>query len=297
MRIHPVPVGLITILVIALSVLGWIVMMEEPERITVEKPVLDMQREIRRIDAGLDALSERLDRIEGREAAPIEAARRSVEPVGTLSEDMEYLRSRMDEHERELAALKLSIQQGGQDEIPAGYTADVLKKLIQDLRGTDMEWKKKRRQQRIELSERFLRDFPSDPKAGSILDSMISDCISEGRLDRARAALDELAPIVGLEAWRINNKSANLYSLQKDFDRARQMYDLNIHSSNISESERASSMFWYAYSYMQESKYKEARPLFQALIDRYGENPPNEVKDSVNGARTQLEKIEKYLNK
>jgi len=254
------------------------------------------------IEGNITELLTRVDDLERRSAATPSAGAMDRVPIPSGADQEREVADLRAQISRLEGALKLLLD----EEHPAfpafnppPDSADGIKRAIEELSHTAPEKLiKERREEKISaLRERLLREFPDDPDAPRYLSRLIGDRIVAGEYDDAHALLGEMAPLVGIEEWRRNELSAGIFSQQRSFGASRQAYDLNIHSNDIPEHERASSMFFYAYTYMKEGRYAEARSHFQALIDHYGENPAPAVLNSVNGAKTQLATIEKYLNK
>lgn len=291
---------LILLVVLAVSTVGilsWQMFSSGADRATEGDPTAFTEPEIRQLQKDIESLRERIVLLESGGADSAEEGRVPVEPVKPLAAEVEYLESRVNELEESLELLAARMDFDSEEAVPEGLSAEVLAKLIKQSAGTDVNTKQQRRARRIALCERFLQEFPGDPKAPDMLNTLIGEYIYSGKYDLARERLDSIAPLVNMEAWQRNSTSANLYSLARDYDAARREYDLNINMPDLEESRRAESLFFHAYTYFEEGRYKEAIFHFQALIDRYGDNPPLGVKDAVDGAKTHIEKSKEYIEK
>jgi tetratricopeptide (TPR) repeat protein len=250
-----------------------------------------------RLQKEVETLKSRIAHLESGGYGPAEEGLIPVEPVKPLAAEVEYLESRVNEIEEAMELLVARMDIDSEEAVPVGLSAEVLANLIKRGTGPDKNAKEQRRARRIALCERFLQDFPGDPKAPDMLNTLIGEYIYSGKYDVARERLDSFAPLVKMEAWHRNSTSANLYSLTRDYDAARREYNLNINMPDLEESRRAESLFFHAYTYFEEGRYKEAIFHFQALIDRYGDEPPPDVKSVVAGAKTHIEKVQAYLEK
>jgi len=254
-------------------------------------------RRISRIEQTLEDLVGRLDLLDKERPWPVEAKRESLEPVTPLTTELEYHQARLKDLEETLALLKARVEYQTGEAVPEGLSADVLRQMIGHLKGSDVNWKKQRREKRIELGERFLRDFPTDPNSPAVLSDLISEYIYAGQYGRAREKLENLGPVVNMDQVRQISISANLHLQAGDFDAAREDYNVIALMPDLSESRIADNLFWIAYSYFDEGRYQDAINHFQAIIDRYGADPTPRFNSVVGGAKNHLEKAKKYLGK
>jgi len=280
-----------------LLILGWLLFNDNVEQPVDVDSLQNTDMRITRLEQSVDNLAKRLDSLTMDSEWPTEVERKPLEPTTTLATELDYQETRLEELEKSMALLKARIEYQTQEEVPEALSADVLRQMIRQLKGSDTAWRKQRREKRIALGEQFLRDFPNDPEAPAVLTDLISEYIYAGQYGTARERLERLGPQVNMDQVRQISTSANLHRQAGDFEAARRDYNLIAQMPDLTESRFADNLFWIAYSYFDEGRYEEAMNHFQAIIDRYGADPAPEFHSVVGGAKTHLEKAKKYLGK
>ena len=297
MKKNSILIILAPVMIPVLLLLAWnIIQVNDEQQVDVESFMIQDQR-ITRIEQSMEDLAKRLDSLTIGSEWPSGVERKPVEPTAPLAAELKYHDTRLEVLEKSMALLKARIEYQTQEEVPEGLSADVLRQMIRQLKGSDVKWRTQRREKRIAIGEQFLRDYPTDPNAPAVLKDLISEYLGSGQYGTARERLERLGPMVNMDRMQQIRSSANIHLLERDFEASRQDYYLIAQTPDLSKSDIAQNMFGIAYTYFDEGRYEDAINHFQAIIDRYGADPAPGLHNVVGGAKNHLEKAKKYLGK
>jgi len=203
--------------------------------------------------------------------------------------------SQTDETEELVDQLDAStcVRPAEQRNIPSG---DALKPRLEILRalraiGSAPE----ERAPRIQLIERYLELFPRDPASMELLQTLIAENL---RSDAALAlgALDRYGSQVVTESAKLDGIRGHLLVQNRRFEDGRACYERVLLTASDARTS-ADASYWIAYSYLNEGRDDEAKIRFRSLISRYEGDSSVELFSTIQGARNQLELIEKYAPK
>lgn len=249
----------------------------------------DRLEELERKIAALEAATISRSLEAANRTAPVPASDRGeAAPEATAEVDADPVA------ERRIATLERTVADlvtrvGGLGAMPDDLAGVLLALEDKNLVGHQVDAAEKER--RMALHRWLVDNAPDHPEAAGALKKLVSDLLFSGGPKQALETLDEHAARVGLSGWPLDRQRASLLSQSGRPDDARRIYIERESDPRLSDSERASAMFWRAYSYREEGRYDEARATFNQLIARFGQSDDRGVDDSVGGARTQLEQI------
>ena len=145
-----------------------------------------------------------------------------------------------------------------------------------------------------DLLERILREFPAGGDQGfADLHSYLQLCLQRREFERADRGLAEFGTRIGLARWREAEFRASLASSQARYGEAREHFTRISTDSDAPEYARVNGMFWVAYYTAQEGDPALAKSKFREILDRWGDTKDPTLRGSVDGARAQLELLEK----
>ncbi|MEO6710239.1 MAG: tetratricopeptide repeat protein [Planctomycetota bacterium] len=151
------------------------------------------------------------------------------------------------------------------------------------------------RAHRIELMEQYLSLFPRDPAAEGMLESLIAEKLGSDA-SSALDALDRYGSQVMTEPAKLDGMRGNLLVENRRFEDGRACYERVLRTGR-DERAKADASFWIATSCLNEGRDDEAKARFQSLISQYEGDQSLELFSTLQGARNQLELIEKYKPK
>jgi len=195
--------------------------------------------------------------------------------------------ARIQELEAEVARLTAALRQAEERE---PESAAEIHAALRALNPNDLQAAAARRERQRALLTRLVELHPEDPGAARALEELSGLWISVDPR-KALEAAETHGPRVGLEPWRQDRLAANALDRLDRPAEAELAYRRVMDSPAAPEHERWSARFSTAYLFMRRGEYAEARVRFEALIEDAGPDPPAAIRGTVDGARTQLEKI------
>lgn len=250
---------------------------------------------------GAKSLSNRLDSLARRVAtleAGLPADGRSALPAPPASngagggDALQLLSDRLARIEEAQQKLEEAVAEGAAAPRPAGErTLEEIQDALAAVRAGGSIHDPERRDKRIELRTELLRRQPDAAGAGDHLVGLVSDHLRAQDAQQALAALDEFGHRVDIERWRLEKSYAGVYGYERRFDEERASYERVAGDSTAPEGERASALFFHAYSYYQEGRTDDAREAFEYLLSAFAGSEDAGVTGTLGAAKSQLEKL------
>ncbi len=276
------------VLVAALAVV-WLV--EESSGLA-ERQRNESQRAIEHLDERLQAFESRLDEL-AMTRVRVEAG---PDRASELLDRIRQLEQRLARLESALPSSKVAptriVDETASNDSASSLSSEGLIDQIGFLSEPDPADDERRQAERSAAIRELLERYPDHPRAARLLRDLFQTQVRSGDYAGALDLLDTLATDVGLATWQRNELAVNVYSSQADRVRVREVYQQIIEDPQAPEYATASARFFIAYSHYQQGQMEEARLGFQWILDRYGVDPPAEIRHTVGGARNYLEKID-----
>jgi tetratricopeptide (TPR) repeat protein len=241
-------------------------------------------------DVGVPALASRLDALERRLAALAATSAGAERTVAAApAPEPAAVEARLAKVEAAVDAIAAELAGLG----PMPDTVAGIVKALADKNLFGHDASPQQVQRRRELWTRLLELAPRDPQAPAILEQLCNDYLGQDPR-QSLALLERYERLVDLPALRADRLRANCLLQAGDADGARAIYARIAADRSLTEDARVGAMFWHAYVWKRQGQYDDARREFEALIATYGNASDPEIVSYAQGARAQIEEMERW---